>query len=61
MAQQKIDPEEVMFTLDQLEQTTEVMHRVVSRFKRQLALQQEQFEHRSNPDPNASPRSSSLH
>ncbi|MDO3382002.1 hypothetical protein [Gilvimarinus algae] len=32
----KPDPEEMLFTLDQLEQTTEIMGRVVSRLKRQL-------------------------
>ncbi|MBU2886280.1 hypothetical protein KO507_10945 [Gilvimarinus agarilyticus] len=37
----KIDPQELLFTLDQLEQTTEIMGRVVSRLKRQLTLVQE--------------------
>lgn len=37
----KLDPEELLFTLDQLEQTTEIMGRVVSRLKRQLMQIQE--------------------
>ncbi|UTF61344.1 hypothetical protein [Gilvimarinus sp. DA14] len=32
----KLDPDEMLFTLDQLEQTTEIMSKVVSRLKRQL-------------------------
>ncbi|WP_339617464.1 hypothetical protein [uncultured Gilvimarinus sp.] len=31
------EPEELLFTLDQLEQTTEVMSRVITRLKRQLS------------------------
>ncbi|WP_041523837.1 hypothetical protein [Gilvimarinus agarilyticus] len=31
------DPEELLFTLNQLEQTAEVMGRVISRLKRQVA------------------------
>ena len=30
------DPEEILFTLNQLEQTAEVMGRVISRLKRQV-------------------------
>lgn len=34
------DPEELLFTLDQLQQTTEVMSRVVTRLKHQLQQMQ---------------------
>ncbi|HEY7885170.1 MAG TPA: hypothetical protein VIC08_09510 [Cellvibrionaceae bacterium] len=32
----KLDPEELLFTLDQLQQTTEIMSKVVMRLKHQL-------------------------
>ena len=37
----KLDPEELLFTLDQLQQTTEIMARVVNRLKHQLHRIQE--------------------
>ncbi len=40
-AEKKPDPEEMLFTLDQLEQTTEIMAKVVARLKRQLQLMQQ--------------------
>ncbi|MDO3386917.1 hypothetical protein QWI17_13810 [Gilvimarinus sp. SDUM040013] len=45
----KVDPEELLFTLDQLEQTTEIMGRVVSRLKRQLMQIQEAATDRPAP------------
>jgi len=50
MTEQKyIDPEELLFTLDQLQQTTEVMARVITRLKHQLLqLQDAQNQQRAS-------------
>lgn len=48
------DPEELLFTLDQLQQTTEVMSRVVTRLKHQL-LQLQAAQNRSAEPPQAAP------
>lgn len=45
------DPEELLFTLDQLQQTTEVMSRVVTRLKHQLLqMQAAQASHSTSAD-----------
>lgn len=57
MTEQKyIDPEELLFTLDQLQQTTEVMARVITRLKHQLLqLQDAQNQQRESAAPAAPP------
>ncbi|WP_020210845.1 hypothetical protein [Gilvimarinus chinensis] len=45
--EKKPDPEELLFTLDQLEQTSEIMAKVIARLKRQLHLLQQ------SPSPNS--------